>query len=292
MGAGLALKICGAFCVLRSLLYLISPNSLMDLVGYPPVAVAGSWGKKADGGPSAEDVQSVTLIVMMYALVQGGIGGLCLSTARVGDKYTMGVVSIMIGGLNALLVLFCLSKMNEPGYEFIGKVANKLVAPLGGLAVYMIYQGLTTLKAAKPAAQPIGKSGKMMGIVSVLSAVQGLGPIFFFDKWMSTFGLSIGHGSTEGIVKTLGPMWGMCIVVGSLTRLAVIRSAHTASIYAVCRAFAIYMAQLGAAIAFMKNLTNSNEAVGYQCWVITIYFFLTYFGGTLQDDTAAAAKKK
>ena len=294
MGAALALKLCGGFCLLRSMIYLISPNALMDMCGYPPAAAAGSrWSMKSDDAPSAEDILTVTVMVQSYALVQGGLGGLALSTARIGDPYTMSLASTMLGALSAILCLFAVSKMNQPGYEFIGNVANKLLGPLAILAVYMIYEGVTGLKKAKPAKQDIGQSGKMMGLVSAISTVQGLGCIFFFDKWMDTFGLSATHSSTKGIVHMLGPMWGICIVVGNFTRLGVIYAGHTASIYGACRAYAIYIAQMGVAVAALKNIAKlDTPSVGYQCWVLAVYFTLTYGGGTIADDMAAAAKAK
>ena len=65
--------------------------------GYPPApAAAGGWGKKAGIGQSEDDVQAVMVCVQFYGLVQGGLAGVCLATARIGHEYTMSVVSTIL----------------------------------------------------------------------------------------------------------------------------------------------------------------------------------------------------
>ena len=115
--ATLALKLCGTICLIRACMYTIYPETLTSIIGYPPAPAAGGWGKKAGNGPSEEDVLSVIISVQFYGLVQGGIAGLCLSTARVGHPYTMSVVSTVLGTLFFVLCVYASSVLGKEGLE-------------------------------------------------------------------------------------------------------------------------------------------------------------------------------
>ena len=131
-----------------------------------------------------------------------------------------------------------------------------------------------------------------MAIVSAFGILQGLMPIFMFDKYVANFGLSVAHPSTEAMVKLMLTMWGMCVAAGSIARLGVNHAAHTDSIYAACRAMVLYLSQMVGSLAIVKSLGKCNsESMGYQCLIATFYTFLLYFGGTIADDTAAAEAK-
>ena len=328
--ATLALKLCGTICLIRACMYTIYPETLTSIIGYPPAPAAGGWGKKAGNGPSEEDVLSVIISVQFYGLVQGGIAGLCLSTARVGHPYTMSVVSTVLGTLFFVLCVYASSVLGKEGLEHVNSgVIKKVVAPLGALSVYMLYVGVSGVRKAAPAGEPLGKSGKMMAVVSVFSMMQGLVPLFLTDKYIASFGLSIAHPSTEGTVKLMLRMWGMSLVAGSFARFGVVYATHTDSIYAACRALVIYLSQVGSSLMMVssypgfnpnpKSNPNSNpnpnpnldpdprpnpnpnqlkslgkanrESLGYQCLLVTFYFFLTYFGGIIADDNAAVEAK-
>ena len=290
--ATLALRLCGAICMLRCCLYTIYPETLTGIIGYPPAPGAGGWGKKAGNGPSEEDVMSVMVSVQFYGLVQGGIAGLCLSTARVGDPYTMSIVSTVLGTLFFVIGAYAYSMMGTAGLEVGAGVVNKIIGPLVVIATYMLYVGVSGVRKGAPAGEPLGKSGKMMAIVSAFGILQGLVPIFMFDKYVANFGLSVAHPSTEACVKLMLTMWGICVAAVSMARLGVNYAAHTESIYAACRALVIYVSQMLGALGMVKSLGKFNsETMGYQCLAGLFYFCLLYFGGTIADDTAAAEAK-
>ena len=290
--ATLALRLCGAICMLRCCLYTMYPETLTGIIGYPPAPGAGGWGKKAGNGPSEEDVMSVMVSVQFYGLVQGGIAGLCLSTARVGDPYTMSIVSTVLGTLFFVIGAYAYSMMGTAGLEVGAGVVNKIIGPLVVIATYMLYVGVSGVRKGAPAGEPLGKSGKMMAIVSAFGILQGLVPIFMFDKYVASLGLSIAHPSTEATVKLMLTMWGICVAAVSMARLGVNYAAHTESIYAACRALVIYVSQMLGALGMVKSLGKFNsETMGYQCLAALFYFFLLYFGGTIADDTAAAEAK-
>ena len=290
--ATLALRLCGAICLIRCCLYSIYPETLTGIIGYPPAPATGGWGKKGGSGPSEEDMMSVMVSVQFYGLVQGGIAGLCLSTARVGDPYTMSVVSTVLGTLFFVICAYASSMMGTAGLEVGAGVVYKIIGPFAVLSAYMLYVGVSGVRKAAPAGEPLGKSGKMMAIVSAFGILQGLMPIFMFDKYVASFGLSVAHPSTEATVKLMLTMWGMCVAAGSIARLGVNYAAHTDSIYAACRAMVIYLSQMVGSLGIMKSLGKFNsESVGYQCLLATFYLFLLYFGGTIADDTAAAEAK-
>jgi len=244
--ATLALRLCGAVCLIRSCMYTIYPDTLTSIIGYPPApAAAGGWGKKAGIGPSEDDVQSVMVCVQFYGLVQGGLAGVCLATARIGHEYTMSLVSTVLGALFLALCAFATSMIGTEGLEYVsaGDV-NKVIAPLALLAAYMLYVGVSGVRKGAPAGEPIGQSGKMMAVVSVLAILQALVPIFFVEKHFETYGIPIAHPSSDGTAKLMITMWGMCIAAGGIARLGVIYAGHTDSIYANCRAFVIYMSEM------------------------------------------------
>ena len=324
--ATLALRLCGAVCLIRSCMYTIYPDTLTSIIGYPPApAAAGGWGKKAGIGPSEDDVQSVMVCVQFYGLVQGGLAGVCLATARIGHEYTMSVVSTVLGALFLALCAFATSMIGTEGLKYVsaGDV-NKVIAPLALLAAYMLYVGVSGVRKGAPAGEPIGQSGKMMAVVSVLAILQALVPIFFVEKHFATYGMAIAHPSSEGTAKLMITMWGMCIAAGGIARLGVIYAGHTDSIYANCRAFVIYMSEMCGVMVMVsvsrdfdpnpnpKSNRKSNpsprpnpnanqlktlgkaddKAMGTMCLVLTFYTFLLYFGGTIADDSAAAKSAK
>ena len=290
--ATLALRLCGAICLIRCCLYSFYPETLTGIIGYPPAPATGGWGKKAGSGPSEEDVMSVMVSVQFYGIVQGGIAGLCLSTARVGDPYTMSIVSTVLGTLFFVICAYAYSMMGTAGLEVGAGVVYKIIGPFAVLSAYMLYVGVSGMRKGAPAGEPLGKSGKMMAVVSAFGILQGLVPIFMFDKYVANFGLSVAHPSTEACVKLMLTMWGMCAAASGIARFGVNYAAHTDSIYAACRALGIYLSQMGGALGVMKSLGKFNsETMGYQCLAATFMFFLVYFGGTIADDTAAAEAK-
>ena len=61
--ATLALRLCGAVCLIRSCMYTIYPDTLTSIIGYPPApAAAGS-----NGNVSNRDYESVVLDRMRRA---------------------------------------------------------------------------------------------------------------------------------------------------------------------------------------------------------------------------------
>ena len=83
------------------------------------------------------------------------------------------------------------------------------IIPLALLAAYMLYVGVSGVRKGAPAGEPIGNSGKMMAVVSVLGFLQALVPIFFVEKHFDTYVLAVAVLLllTSGLDPDLVWMW-------------------------------------------------------------------------------------
>ena len=236
------------------------------------------------------------MITQFYGLVQAGLAGLALSTARAGDPFTMSVTACGLGLVTIAFSVYgylAVSPLTQLlGFEMAAVL--KLVVPYCVLAIYLLHTGFAGLKA-KPAKQPMSKSGRVMAICSVLAIFQATPLVFFTDSWLARFSgddVPPMHETSTAVVMAIVPMWGICIGGGALVRLAIVSAGHTASIYAANRATAVYYAQLVGALSMAKTFSSNAPApMTVQLYVAFTYFMISYFGGTLRDDVGKVKAK-
>ena len=292
MAPMLALRIAGGYFMLRSMMFFFSPGTITSVLNYPPPEESG-WGKKA--GPTPDEVKMVMLVFSYYSIVNAGIAGLALSSARAGDTYTQSLVAVGIGIVSLMISVGGYTGATSLGIE-AGPAMYKLLIPTIVCGLGMLFAGVPGALSGKPGKQPIKQSGKVMVGVACFAVLQGL---------MVTFGLAnFGkegapepHESTVKMMAMVGPMWGMCVVCSGLIRMAVVYAGNTESIYLVNRATVLYYAQLGGAMVMSKVLDLLDEKkLNIQMVMLMMYMMVSFFGGTVADDEAtkkaAAAKEK
>ena len=156
--AARALKLAGVYFMLRAIMCIFNPGKILAAVNYPPEADTGGFGgfgKK--GGPSDDEVKAIMSMFTFYSIVQAGIAGLALSTARAGDAYTQSIVATGIGIISALIsVIAYTSDIVAPGPE-----TYKLLLPTVVSAVGLLAAGVPGVLSGKPSGQDIKMSGKV-----------------------------------------------------------------------------------------------------------------------------------
>jgi hypothetical protein len=191
----------------------------------------------------------------------------------------LGAVTLVLCGFGYVLLL-PLMQLLHLGMHAIMKVMLPPVLTGG----FLLLGGLPDLSASASKGA-IGRSGTMMRAVSIFGVLQGLPLILTPEKWMASFAHGDVHDTTRTIVMMVLPLWGICITGAALTRIAIVQSGHTASIYSANRATAFYYAQLVGALAITKTYNpSSSAAMTVQLWAAFVYLSLSYFGGTVADD--------
>jgi hypothetical protein len=295
-----ALTLFGAVAFLLAITASFHPSSYANLLNYPPapsVSQPSGWfGAATEGAASPSEVGQVYTITIFYGLVQGGLSGLALSTARVGDRYTMSVTAVGLGIVTVTLCVWgflAVVPLSEVLHSDKPALLRVLV-PYLLLATYLIHAGLPGLSAKPTRVTPIGKSGNVMAVCGLLALVQGISLVFFTEAWLTKFvggnGMPMAHTTTAAVLMAVAPMWGICIAGSGLVRLAIVSAGHTATIYAANCATTIYYAQFVGALAVSKTLsTSAPAAMTAQLYAASLCFMLSYFGGTIADDMAKKA---
>lgn len=295
-----ALRVFGAVFMIRALVATIHPHTFGSVINYPPAPKAEKAGFMGIGSKALSVVgdkeeNQVMVLAQFYGLAQSGLSSVAITAARAADPYTMSVAAVSLGLTTITFSAYGYFAVKPLqgllDFEMTGLL--RLLVPYCLLGAFLIYVGLPGLSASRYK-QPIGKSGTMMKVVSAFGMLQGFFFIFFTDAWMARFGVPDVHETTRAVTMFFVPMWGICIVGGALSRIAVVRAGHTASIYACNRSLAVYYAMLTGALAVAKTYGDdaSASAMTTQTYVAFAYFSLTYFAGTVADDAAAVTKKK
>ena len=302
MSVSIGLKIFGVLFMVRAIVALFHPTTFASLLNYPPTDTHGvggflGIGAKKEDVVSPDEVKSALMITQFYGLVQSGLSGLALSTARAADPRTMAVTAVGLGMVTTSFSVYGYIAVTPLAAKlgFATSTIVRLLVPYLILATYLIYAGLQSMKTSKAAKQPLSKSGRAMGLCALFSIAQGLPLVLLTEVWFSKFRGDESpemHETTTAVIMALAPLWGICVAGGAMVRLAIISVGHSASIYAANRATAIYYAMLVGTIAMAKTYSsNAPGPMTVQLYAAFTYFALSYFGGVVADDMAKAKGK-